>query len=61
MMFQATQDAKQSIDYGTKVAGGVTPGKDGEHLGLPLFPTVRAVSDIRPNMAGSILIGAMVY
>ena len=25
--------------------GGVTPGKDGEHLGLPILPSVRAVSE----------------
>jgi succinyl-CoA synthetase alpha subunit len=30
------------IEYGTKVAGGVTPGKGGtSHLGLPVFNTVR--------------------
>ncbi|KAL9122722.1 MAG: hypothetical protein Q9187_000722 [Circinaria calcarea] len=42
---QATQNARQSLEYGTKIVGGVTPGKDGEHLGLPVLPTVRAVSD----------------
>ena len=42
---KATQNAKQSIEYGTKIVGGVTPGKDGEHLGLPVLPNVRAVSD----------------
>ncbi|KAL9594903.1 MAG: hypothetical protein Q9179_005195 [Wetmoreana sp. 5 TL-2023] len=40
---QATQNAKQSLEYGTKIVGGVTPGRDGEHLGLPVLPTVRAV------------------
>ncbi|KAL8724095.1 MAG: hypothetical protein Q9181_006984 [Wetmoreana brouardii] len=38
----ATQNAKQSLEYGTKIVGGVTPGRHGEHLGLPLLPTVRA-------------------
>lgn len=42
---QATQNACQSLEYGTKIVGGVTPGKDGEHLGLPVLPTVRAVSE----------------
>lgn len=43
---QATQNAKQSLEYGTKIVGGVTPGRDGEHLGLPVLPTVRAVSTL---------------
>jgi len=34
--------AQQMIDYGTKVVAGVTPGKGGaEHLGVPIFNTVR--------------------
>ncbi len=34
--------AKQCLDYGTLVVAGVTPGKGGqEHLGLPVFDTVR--------------------
>ena len=32
---------QQCLDYGTKVVGGVTPGRGGEkHLGLPVFDTV---------------------
>ena len=41
---QATFDAKQSLDYGTKIVGGVRPGKTGEHLGLPVLPSMKDVS-----------------
>jgi succinyl-CoA synthetase alpha subunit len=39
---QGTFHSEQAVAYGTKMVGGVTPGKGGStHIGLPVFDTVR--------------------
>ncbi|MDQ3073292.1 MAG: succinate--CoA ligase subunit alpha [Bacteroidota bacterium] len=45
--------AEQMLEYGTKVVGGVTPGKGGtEHLGKPVFNTVEdAVNQAQANVS----------
>ncbi|KAK2773507.1 succinyl- synthetase subunit [Colletotrichum kahawae] len=47
----ATLNAKDTIEYGTNVVGGVSPGKGGkDHLGLPVFDTVREAMDkVKPH------------
>ena len=46
-----TFHSEQALKYGTKLVGGVTPGKGGgRHLGLPVFNTVRqAVQQKKAN------------
>ncbi len=48
---KATFHSQKMIEYGSKVVGGVTPGKGGQtHIGLPVFNTVKdAVDAIYPD------------
>lgn len=43
---QGTFHSEQALAYGTQLVGGVSPGKGGtEHLGLPVFDTVKQAVD----------------
>jgi succinyl-CoA synthetase alpha subunit len=48
---QGSFHSEQALAYGTKMVGGVTPGKGGsKHLGLPVFDTVeQAIRMTRAN------------
>tara|TARA_B100000886_G_scaffold335638_1_gene293024 strand:+ start:228 stop:1094 length:867 start_codon:yes stop_codon:yes gene_type:complete len=49
---QATLHSEQSINYGTNIIGGVTPGKGGtKHLGKPVFNSVAESMELQPNAA----------
>jgi succinyl-CoA synthetase alpha subunit len=50
---QATANARESIEWGTNVVGGVKPNGSGEHLGLPVLPSVRtAMEQLKPDATG---------
>jgi succinyl-CoA synthetase alpha subunit len=52
-----TFHTQKAIEYGTKVVGGVTPGKGGkDHLGVPVFNSVREAKDAVNPSATSIYV-----
>ncbi len=56
---QGTLHSEQALAYGTKLVGGVTPGKGGsKHLGLPVFDTVRQAVDATGATASVIYVPA---
>ena len=67
---QGTFHSEQAVAYGTKMVGGVTPGKGGsKHLDLPVFDTVfeakqkancdASVIYVPPAFAADAIIGAI--
>ncbi len=54
---QGTFHSEQAMDYGTKMVGGVTPGKGGQtHLGLPVYNTVQEAADLTGATASVIYV-----
>ena len=54
---QGTFHSEQAIAYGTKMVGGVGPGKGGTtHLGLPVFETVRDAKEATGADASAIYV-----
>jgi succinyl-CoA synthetase alpha subunit len=56
---QGTFHSEQALAYGTKLVGGVTPGRGGEkHLGQPVFNTVKEAVEATGATASMIYVPA---
>jgi succinyl-CoA synthetase alpha subunit len=56
---QGTFHSEQCLAYGTKLVGGVTPGRGGDtHLGLPVYDTMRDAVDATGATASMIYVPA---
>ena len=54
---QASYHMERAIAYGTKVVGGVVPGKGGrKHLGLPVFDTVAEAIEATGATASAVFV-----
>ena len=54
---QATYHMERAISYGTKVVGGVVPGKGGRgHLGLPVYDTVAEAREATGATASAVFV-----
>ena len=54
---QGSFHTRQAIEYGTRMVGGVTPGKGGtSHLGVPVFDTVQEACESTGADAASIYV-----
>ena len=54
---QGTFHCQQAIEYGTKMVGGVTPGKGGQnHLNVPVFDTLDEAIDVTSANASVIYV-----
>src|SRR5436190_23871325 len=52
---EAVSMSRECLDYGSKIVGGVTPGRGGRDIyGIPVYDTVRAVT-AKTRVDGSVV------